>query len=88
MNNYTKGKWKIVSDEMSILICDEVGRVIVVVKDGSYEEKVANAQLIASAPDLYEALKGCADIVAALDGTGDTPLGRQIAKALAKVEGK
>lgn len=39
--------------------------------------------------DLYEALKGTVDIIAALDGTRDTPLGRQIAKALAKVvEGK
>ena len=60
MNNYTQGEWKVTHEDNIMygesfwVVCD--GSTIAEIKDwGAYREK-DNAQLIASAPDLYEAL--------------------------------
>ena len=56
------------------------------------KERLANAHLIAAAPDLYEALKGLA-IAYNVDGEGvivnqDPHYWQQALKAIAKAEGK
>ncbi len=62
--NYTKGEWTNVAKG----IIDQLDRTIAILIDGSYEEKRANANLIAAAPDMYEALK------AMLEGSEIAPL--------------
>ena len=69
--NYTKGKWRVYptnhfhdnahslkialgAGEQSIALIDSVGTPFF--KDG-WDEMVANANLIAAAPDMYEALR-------------------------------
>jgi hypothetical protein len=97
--NYTKGKWAIHNQDFrsgnELEIHPEVGI------DGIYpfyckvggREKVANAHLIAAAPDMYEALQEAKRQLEYLadkftpTGTGVTVLSR-INIALAKAEGK
>ena len=63
--NYTKGEWKasidkqfniirIVSDKVAVVV-SKVGPHIM--EYGTHPENLANAHLIAAAPDMYEALK-------------------------------
>lgn len=47
----------------------------------------ANARLIAAAPELLEALKHCADWMAAVTLSEDTPVLMQARAAIAKAEG-
>ena len=89
MNNYTKGEWDIHNQDFrggdELLIHPQVSM------DGSYpfyckvggREKVANAQLIASAPQLYEALKALTK-----EFTKQTEVEANAYNALAKAEGK
>jgi len=57
--NYTKGKWHLGEKDYWHLIYDGDGALVadmdIVIRD--VRTNLANAQLIASAPDLYEALK-------------------------------
>lgn len=91
--NYTKGEWKILhvpEAHQPFLIgigLDDNHPVATVTKTHFPDEAKANAQLIASAPDLYEALK---DLLADTDKTGYTSVPHIIkaTEALAKAEGK
>jgi len=91
---YTKGKWevsvsKVVTGEFYSVVSSYRKHQFEIAKIMSAKEDKANAQLIASAPDLYEALK-------AIDGYLSAPFPANITrkksavelldKALAKVE--
>jgi len=88
---YTKGEWQVVSDPLGKFtdIFVETGMPIATIRHYTdREQDLANAHLIASAPELYEALSY---IIRALDEAGyikansifmDMPN-----KALAKAEG-
>ena len=61
MSAHTPGPWGVSS---SFLVCNMDARIIancaflgLEVLDVAFEERIANAHLIAAAPDLYEALK-------------------------------
>lgn len=77
--NYTKGKWTVVQQSSSLEFCNinsETGVIATTVRK-------ANAQLIASAPDLYEAL-----VIAYPYTLNDDRVRPIVQKALAKAEGK
>ena len=61
MSKYTKGPWKIGDDIQQPEICTQDGKIriaiIAISGFGVSEEHDANAQLIASAPELLEACK-------------------------------
>ena len=86
--NYTKGEWKVVSDPQGKFtdIFGEVGMPIATITHFSKDrtQDLADAQLIAAAPALYEALKSVMGMGTIVDShEKDMAL-----KALAKVEGK
>ena len=95
--NYTKGKWKIYEDHMTfirdIVAEDGIGFFHKIIAHIPYDtpESETNARLIASAPDMYEALKrflqssACKNHCDPDDMTCDTNYAR---KAIAKAEGK
>ena len=89
--NYTKGEWKrIYVPEAHLVTIAAVGldsnHAIATINKKSFpDEWKANAQLIASAPDMYEALKG---IVADLENYIQPYILEATKEALAKVEGK
>ena len=99
MANYTKGEWKVESE--TEVVCGD--RLIA--NTGGYtnnysfprQENIANAHLIAAAPELYKALKffverNASEYVYLDKGIGTaTDIGKAFLKArktLAKVEGK
>lgn len=100
--NYTKGEWKrlgwIIVDKDGVLIADcrrhEPASVFESYnsnRDTPIEEITANAHLIASAPDLYKALKEAANFVNIVKASSHPlaiswELGEVIEKALAKAE--
>jgi len=59
---HTKGNWFAnISGRQPLIYAEETGQSIAVCYDHGGEEEVkANARLIASAPELLEALKNCA----------------------------
>jgi hypothetical protein len=82
--NYTKGKWKV----DGFRIFDTNGHSVATTGTFSgrkYEEDIANAYLIASAPDLYEALK---DLVGICEEFFFEDQLEQANKAIAKAESK
>lgn len=88
--NYTKGEWKVVNRPRNTLTV-VMGNIPVAAMYPIEEEK-ANAQLIASAPKMYEALK---ETLTAYDKLGDIQeshlahaIGYSVRQALAKVEDK
>ena len=94
MINYTKGKWKelhgdIYCNEERIARSESLGF-------SRITEAKANAQLIASAPDLYEELKKADGLIChlckmSMDGTLDCEAcddRKRRLKALAKADGK
>ena len=96
--DYTKGEWKVTLGGVDLpehqrIVISELGigesgimniRTICKTLDyGEPEEMVANAQLIASAPDMYEALKGLADCKLTM-----AEFLLAMNKVLAKAEGK
>jgi len=90
--NYTKGEWKILhvpEAHQPFLIgigLDDNHPVATVTKTHFPDEAKANAQLLASAPDMYEALKEILSII-----HYNEPLAKAntiIYKAIAKAEGK
>jgi len=88
--NYTKGEWKAVEHGQQLKIKANGKDIATVAFTESEAEDKADAQLIESAPDLYEALKG---LMEALEKCGsehsDVRVAYNLAKpALAKVEGK
>ena len=102
MINYTKGKWKVTDSAFSRystyrgkatgarqFITAELDEVAEVQGD-TIEETKANAQLIAAAPDLYEACKEASEWLVLMEAY--IPLHSLILdglnKALAKVKGK
>lgn len=54
---YTKGEWKKNGNKIEVFSCGVVAQCPAPDNGGVFEF-VANAQLIASAPELYEALRG------------------------------
>jgi len=84
---YTKGEWKIKILKDSIFISTDE-RLVAKISEGRAEasEVSANARLIASAPDLYEALREVKLIWQGLDPNIRFPhLQEVIDKAIAKV---
>ncbi len=95
--NYTKGKWYTEEDsmeEVAILVIPEgedfPDTIATVRLIGNFDgiEMEANAQLIASAPDLYEALKAIIDAEDEHFESLGYGRSQDARKALAKTEGK
>jgi hypothetical protein len=93
---YTKGEWKqrglIIVDENNIIIADarmhSENQLYGDNHGKPYTEICANANLIASAPDMYEALKKTLNQIRNIIATKETiALIDEIEKALAKAEG-
>lgn len=62
MTKHTPGPWKtVVNHNGDIMICDKKNFVVGEIADVFPEHVDGNANLIAAAPDLLEALKGCID---------------------------
>lgn len=93
---FTKGEWIADNGESEIwgvfsdmdsdgiaYLCEPNGTPL-----RSFDEAKANAQLIASAPKLYEALKEVKETLAFTSKWGDYPDKEKIDKALAKAEGR
>ena len=95
---YTKGEWKVwihpdrIPPEgegtWAIYIADEQSKAIAKVSNEDTNIMKANANLIASAPDLYEALKELATYRNAWKDVLGDKLTEMLTKALAKAEGK
>jgi len=90
--NYTKGEWKIVPmPEMNsnriMSYSPEYFREVIADVFGLNGSDAANAQLIAAAPDMYEAAKVALHW---LDGVrkGDTVMADFLRQAIAKAEGR
>lgn len=79
---YTKGEWKVVAEDTSFVVTDKNGCELVRTKRWS-EIDQANAQLIASAPDLYEACKEARDYLSFNKGNA-SPIYDKLNEALAK----
>jgi hypothetical protein len=94
---YTKGEWRVVADPLGKFtdIFGEIGMPITTITHSGMNigQDIANAHLIAAAPDMYEALKMALDALRALlyehpdDDIGSAQK-EVIEKALAKAEGK
>ena len=98
---YTKGEWRAYClgsegyqvRNSSLAGCDLKERLTPIVErmGGSFETQKANANLIASAPDLYEACKATDNMVIIKTEEGyliPSDALRKIKKAIAKAEGK
>ncbi len=97
--NYTKGEWKVYQDGMaqrtSVVSEDGIGffRANIADLDRKNKEYVANAHLIAAAPNMYEALKTIAPNIRFMyeghrDDAGLRYKYELLEQALAKAEGK
>jgi hypothetical protein len=94
--NYTKGEWKVKDDRPHFSI--QVGRQNIAsissLNNMLNDEKLANAHLIAAAPEMYEALRELSEITHDLglgDGTPDPQIeasNKKARQALAKAEGR
>lgn len=107
--NYTKGEWRLehllagqypvyIYDENGMAIAEATNRLDGINNEKAKEEMIANARLIAAAPDMYEALKavlssavcddfdksGLAITHYAIDGN----IRKLINQALSKADGK
>jgi hypothetical protein len=100
MLNYTKGKWEVSKPYQQIPYSVSSSEKYPIARLGFSQEDEANASLIASAPDMYEALKEADKIIIGLcRKLNHTCLASQckscpdrksssIPKAIAKAEGK
>ena len=79
---YTKGEWKVFIADHFVQV--HTGKTTITLEKS--EENIANAQLIASAPALYEALKEARVTLKVLQPDGSAVI-REIDEALAKVDG-
>ena len=95
---YTGGKWKYdnTTGEIQSVLLGDTGFVKIcdVTPQDSMARMVGNANLIAAAPDMYEALRRATEIVSDMVikyGAGvipnETPVIKKFKKALAKAEG-
>jgi len=91
----TKGEWKshkgwVSWDEGDIQLIKDSKGVSNIAFIPSGEHCIANANLIAAAPDLYEALKDAREIFTQYDATNGVVSGisLKLNEALAKAEGK
>ena len=92
--NHTKGKWEMEdrSDKITQVISYDINTAeakdICVVSD-DWNEQVANANLIASAPEMLEALKAMTKLFEErVPYPNNTQRYKQAIKAIAKAEGK
>ncbi len=91
---YTKGGWEADTADSNMINVFSSNQVVAICrKDGwdlNIKEAEANAQLIASAPDMYEALKAALDFFTQYDIQQKVISGisLQLNQALAKAEGK
>ena len=94
--NYTKGEWEasktlnFTGTLVSYITCGNktIAQTRLSDNEDTKEENQANAQLIASAPDMYEALLVAKGNMEALHVDPQDPMYLEIKKALAKAEGK
>ncbi len=86
MVNYTKGEWKVVKTHDAVLVCS--GQKQIAYMLGAKNKQEANVQLIASAPDLYEALRAIYDDVGGNLTIMPSVRYKKMVKALAKAENK
>ena len=92
---YTKGEWQIAGRNADGYSIKQVGcscKIAQVIKDPLYvnqDTALANAQLIAASPELYEACKLALDYIVEYDTQNKviSGLSFQLNKALAKAEG-
>lgn len=91
--NYTKGEWKLVQPKSGTLLIVSGNKNIASTSTATSiedaQEVLGNAYLIASAPDMYEALLAVYQDIELqnVDG-GSAELNLIVQKALAKAEGK
>lgn len=81
---YTKGEWKLEFDKIK----EGSDRTVAIILDGSYEEKVANARLIAAAPKMYEALTISVGLLVAIDTKASREVADICRQAISEVEEK
>ena len=89
--NYTKGEWKVYHEEELVTV-DSDNEVVAVCRKKEWQKSdetaLANAHLIAAAPDMYETLREVKLVWAGLDPNIRFPhLQEVIQQALAKAEG-
>lgn len=94
MSNFTPGPWRLHAGSIISPEYDDMpdGYSIAVIEDdGGYEapieQRPANARLIASAPDLYEALKLALEIIEGCDPDTRRKVEPTLKAALKKAEG-
>jgi len=94
---YTKGEWKVIQKKASkvpffdgFTLSVEGGKLLIALCDrekwDNKKQRLANAHLIAAAPDAYKELKEAYDM-GLFDGCDDIQFNR-IKQALAKAEGR
>ena len=88
---HTKGPWAVIGEADYLDIVYSSGRIAMLESEDdqqSHEETKANAKLIAAAPDLLEALKGCLAMMEAetLDEV-HSDLAEVVRDAIAKANG-
>jgi hypothetical protein len=92
MARHTPGPWKIdgVKDdpERNVIIRDATGWQVALTRHFGVLETVANAKLIAAAPEMLEALEAAISFVAEFSGPKTDKLKTKITAAIAKAEGK
>jgi len=77
---FTPGPWK--ASRKSVFVSDLRDMTVATISDRG--EAIANAKLIAAAPELLEAVKKCLEIVE----TGDLPNWDWVRSIVAKAEGR
>ena len=83
MNEFTKGKWNVAPDGCVIL---PNGKWYLPCRTlDSNNETMANARLIAAAPEMYDALDTCAKI---LYGLHEFAAAQKVHKLIARIDGK
>ena len=101
--NYSKGKWKVIGSFITAPIKDDESKEeyeIEICRLTQYRDDIenkANANLIAAAPDMYEALKDITEFLVAycpatagltVDEVNTWPILNRIQKTIAKAEGR
>jgi hypothetical protein len=97
---WTPGPWSVFDADDSLLVRDENDGFIVDAKNGHWNddgeyaqssESAPNARLIATAPELYEALADCVEALAHIESIGmrvNPPTLHKARAALAKARGE
>jgi hypothetical protein len=93
MSKFTEGTWmhvdmpvvREVFNGCSVIISDQIEDAIIASIGEDVPNHTGNANLIAAAPEMYEALKDCIEQIRALCSDDDVPTSAR--KALAKADG-